>query len=58
MDPTGPSTFPSVDKFIQRKQREAFNTPAFVAEQLLEIAFDHARRPAAVALRLPEQYRE
>ncbi len=50
--------FPSVDKFVDRKRREAFNSPAFVAAQLLAIAFDPARRPERVVVRLPEENKE
>jgi benzil reductase ((S)-benzoin forming) len=53
-----PDTFPLVDKFVARKKRGAFNTPAYVAEQLLAIAFDEERRPDSVVLRLTDQQPE
>jgi NAD(P)-dependent dehydrogenase (short-subunit alcohol dehydrogenase family) len=47
--------FPMVDKFLDLKEREAFNTPSYVADQLLAIAFDAQARPADVVVRLPAQ---
>lgn len=44
--------FPLVEKFKQMKRDEAFNTPAYVAEHLLRIAFDPAARPDDVVARL------
>jgi NAD(P)-dependent dehydrogenase (short-subunit alcohol dehydrogenase family) len=52
---TPASRFPAVDKFVRIAREGAFNTPAFVAERLLEIAFDPTARPEPVALRLPLQ---
>jgi benzil reductase ((S)-benzoin forming) len=49
--------FPMVAKFVELKANEAFNSPSFVAEQLLAIAFDPARRPDAVVTRLEEEPR-
>jgi hypothetical protein len=37
------------------KRENRFNTPAFVAEQILTLAFDPAARPAEVCLRLPDE---
>jgi benzil reductase ((S)-benzoin forming) len=45
--------FPMVDKFIQLKADNAFNTPGFVADRILDIAFDDNARPNEVVLRLP-----
>jgi len=45
--------FPMVDKFRDLKRREAFNSPAFVANRVLAIAFDPAARPEEVVVRLP-----
>ena len=52
-----PSEFPAVGKFLELKRREAFNTPAFVAREILHLAFDPERRPDAVVLRLPDEAR-
>ena len=38
--------FPSVDRFHDLKRRGAFNSPAWVAAQLLELAFGDARPPS------------
>ena len=43
-------------KFLDLKQNEAFNTPGYVADRLLELAFDPSSRPEAVVARLqPEK---
>ena len=47
--------FPAIDKFLDLKRREAYNTPAFVADQLLSIAFDPAACPQQVVVRLPNE---
>ena len=45
--------FPDIDRFIEMKQANSFNTPEFVAEQFLAIAFDPDARPESVAYRVP-----
>ncbi|MGH2685962.1 MAG: SDR family NAD(P)-dependent oxidoreductase [Actinomycetota bacterium] len=52
---TDPSRFPDVGRFHELKRQEAFNTPAYVADQLLAISFDPAHRPDSVVLRLPHE---
>jgi len=47
--------FPEVERFRELKRTEGFNTPAFVAEHLLAIAFDPTRRPEEVVVRLPDE---
>lgn len=49
---TKDSDFPERGRFVRRKQAGAFNDPVFVADELLAIAFDPARRPAGVAVRI------
>ena len=48
-----PDRFPDVDRFLQLKEDDAFNTAGVVASQFLEIAFDPDARPESVAVRLP-----
>jgi NAD(P)-dependent dehydrogenase (short-subunit alcohol dehydrogenase family) len=48
--------FPMVEKFRQRKREGAFNTPSYVADELLTLAFEGASEMAVVQ-RLPEQAR-
>jgi len=48
-----PERFPKVQKFLDLKQDNAFSTPAFVAERLLELAFDPAHRTNDVLVSLP-----
>ncbi len=47
--------FPMVDKFLQLKKDEAFNSPAYVADRLLDIALSASARPAGVVVRLPPE---
>lgn len=49
--------FPMVEKFHDLKRRDAFNSPAFVAQQLLRIAFEPQSRPDTVVVRLPNEPR-
>ena len=50
-----PEDFPEVERFLELKRSDGFNTPEFVAEHLLAIAFDPARRPDEVVVRLPDE---
>lgn len=47
--------FPMVEKFHEYKEKDLFNTPAFVAEQLLSLSFDRAQKPDQTVVRLPAQ---
>ena len=47
--------FPMLDKFLELKRDESFNTTGFVARHLLEIAFDPEARPGEVVVRLPAE---
>ncbi len=47
--------FPEVERFRSLKREEAFNSVAFVAQRLLEVAFDPAARPREVLVRLPAE---
>ncbi len=47
--------FPMLDKFLEMKEQDSFNTIPFVANHLLRIAFDPAARPTEVVLRLPAE---
>ena len=44
--------FPERGRFVRRKETGAFNDPVFVADEILAIAFDPARRPTGVAVRI------
>lgn len=50
-----PDVFPEVERFVEMKRNDTFNTPGFVAQHLLAIAFDPAARPAEVTVRLPDE---
>lgn len=49
--------FPMVEKFREFKARDAFNSPHYVARQLLALAFDDDRRVRDVVIRLPAEKR-
>ena len=49
---TSADDFPMVDKFLEYKRDDAFNTPEFVAQHLLDIAFGETP-PEDVVVRLP-----
>jgi NAD(P)-dependent dehydrogenase (short-subunit alcohol dehydrogenase family) len=46
---------PSADRFREMKRENTFNTPGFVADHLLAIAFDPAARPDEVCMWLPDE---
>jgi len=48
-----PEEFPRVQKFLDLKEKEGFSSPAFVADRMLELAFDPAARTDQVAVTLP-----
>lgn len=50
-----PEDFPEVERFIERKRTNDFNTVPFVADHLLRIAFDPASRPEEVCFRVPDE---
>ena len=51
---TEPERFPAVEKWHDIKRRDAFNSPAWVARHLLDIAFGDSRPP--VVWRVPAEY--
>lgn len=50
-----PEDFPELERFLQMKRDDAFNSPGFVARHLLAIAFDPEARPDEVVVRLPNE---
>ena len=50
--------FPQVEKFHQMKAQNQFNSPAFVASELLALAFDPARRTDKVVLRVANEWEQ
>jgi NAD(P)-dependent dehydrogenase (short-subunit alcohol dehydrogenase family) len=54
---TPEARFPDVARFHERKRKNDFNSVRFVADEFLSIAFDPARRPTGVALRLEDEPR-
>lgn len=53
---TSADRFPTVDRFLAMKADDAFNSPAWVATRLLDLAFGDWR-PATVRVRLPDEPR-
>ena len=49
--------FPMVQKFIDLKAREAFNTPPYIAQKILELATQTGPQTEPVVQRLPEEPR-
>lgn len=47
--------FPARQRFVQMKQDDVFSSPRFVAERLLDLAFDPAHRVEPVVTRLPDE---
>lgn len=45
--------FPTVERFLDLKARDAFNSPAWVARQLLDLAFGDVRPPTS--WRIPDE---
>ncbi|MEE8580922.1 MAG: SDR family NAD(P)-dependent oxidoreductase [Myxococcota bacterium] len=50
-----PEDFPEVDRFLEMKREESFNSTRFVASQLLAIAFDPDHQADEVVLRLADE---
>jgi len=48
--------FPEVDRFVRIKQEGRFSSPAWVADRLLELVFDPARRTGEVLVGLPLEH--
>lgn len=48
-----PEQFPRVQKFLDLKANEGFSSPSFIADRLLELAFDPDAAEEAVAISLP-----
>lgn len=51
-----PEQFPRVQKFLDLKAKNAFNSPVFVADRLLELAFDPAAADTPVLTTLPLEH--
>ena len=47
--------FPDLDRFVEMKRDESFNSAAYVARELLALAFDPARKADAVSIRLEDE---
>ncbi|MCG6943337.1 MAG: SDR family NAD(P)-dependent oxidoreductase [Thiohalocapsa sp.] len=51
-----PEQFPRVQKFLDLKAKDAFSSPGFVADRLLELAFDPAAADTPVLTTLPLEH--
>lgn len=54
---TPETVFPAAPRFHERKRTGDFNTPGYVADELLALAFDPARRSDEVSIRLADEPR-
>jgi len=52
---TSEEDFPSLERFIEAKQGDSFNTSAYVARHLLALAFDPSYPNQEVDIRLPDE---
>ena len=53
-----PEQFPTVEVFVEFKQRNVFNTPDFVAQNILDLAFVPTPEQNEVCVSLPNEYPE
>jgi NAD(P)-dependent dehydrogenase (short-subunit alcohol dehydrogenase family) len=51
-----PEQFPRVQKFLDLKAKDGFSSPAFVADRMLELAFDPSAAETPVATTLPLEH--
>lgn len=47
--------FPALERFLEMKRQDSFNTIEFVADYLLALAFDPARETSEVDIRIPNE---
>ena len=47
--------FPALDRFMEMKRDNSFNSAGYVARELLALAFDPARKTEAVSIRLDDE---
>ena len=52
---TSVENFPSLDRFLEMKRDDTFNSIEFVAQFMLALAFDQARQSDEVDIRLPNE---
>lgn len=50
-----PERFPDVERFWELKRSDGFNSTAWVAAEMLALAFDPGRRPETVAVRIADE---
>jgi len=50
-----PDRFPEVERFVELKRADGFNSPEFVARHLLAVAFDPDSRPDGVVVSVPDE---
>ena len=48
--------FPMVDKFLKFKEDDLFSSPRFVADRLVELAFDPSKTPDEVLVGFPLEH--
>ncbi|MBW2241455.1 MAG: SDR family NAD(P)-dependent oxidoreductase [Deltaproteobacteria bacterium] len=53
---TDEADFPDLPRFVAMKRDGRYNTPAFIAERLLDLAFGESGRPGDVLVSLPNEW--
>jgi benzil reductase ((S)-benzoin forming) len=53
---SSPEAFPAVEKFLEAKRSGSFNTPEWVADAVLELAFGDARVESGAVVRVPDEW--
>jgi hypothetical protein len=54
---TSDTRFPAVERFRELKLHDAYNSPAWVADHILRLAFEPGADPPPIVLRVPHQPR-
>jgi hypothetical protein len=52
---SSPTAFPAVERFIEAKRAGAFNSPVWVADAILELAFGDLDIESGTVLRVPDE---
>jgi benzil reductase ((S)-benzoin forming) len=52
---TSPQAFPAVERFIEAKRTGAFNSPEWIADAILELAFGELGIESGTVLRVPDE---
>jgi hypothetical protein len=51
-----PEAFPAVERFLEAKRSGRFNTPGWVADAVLELAFGEVAVESGSSVRVPDEW--